>query len=94
LDILLTVLGIFVVSIVLTLGVLAYHLSRGPQSLRLKCTDCNHCKKKSVKTGKGGKGPSTYISTFCYLLQKDLAPDSRCIIANKKKAMYEDDGKI
>lgn len=79
---------IFGICIVITLVVLGVMLSKVSSGLRLKCTDCKHCKKKLIKPP-GGKGRGTYISTYCHYLQKDLAAESRCIIKDESKAMFE-----
>lgn len=83
--ILLIILGI---PIVITLVVLGIMLSRAGDGMRLKCTDCKHCKKQHVKPSGGSKGRGHYVSTYCHLLQRDLKPDSRCIVKDRDKAMY------
>jgi Na+-transporting methylmalonyl-CoA/oxaloacetate decarboxylase gamma subunit len=89
LSLLVTFLIIFGAAIVITFISLVILVTRGQSGMRLRCTACNHCKKKQVKSG---KAKPTYVSTYCHLLQKELKPDSRCIVPDKSKAMFEGKG--
>jgi hypothetical protein len=85
---LIILLIMFGIPIVIALVVLGVMLSRAGEGLRLKCTDCKHCKKRLVRPSGGSNGRGHYVSTYCHLLQRDLKPDSRCIVKDRDKAMY------